>query len=54
MAVYFLLYISTTAPVLTTPGRSSTHLCKVAQTNFLKCCPIGHPPVQTTKNKLIF
>ena len=49
MAVFFLLYISTTAPVLTTPGRLSTRFCKVAQTNFLKCCTIGHPPVHTTR-----
>ena len=53
MAVYLLLYIFTTAPVLTTPGRLSTHLCKVAQTNFLKCCTIGHPHVHATKKRFL-
>ena len=53
MAVDFLLCISTTAPVLTSPESLSTHLWNVAQTNFLKNCTVGHAPVHS-KNKLIF
>ena len=49
MAVDFLLCISTTAPVLTSPERLSTHLWNVAQTIFLKNCTVGHAPVHSTK-----